>query len=309
MAAETLDFCHAQLPSATRLHSDMWSAIIDNHPDKGVAMLGSLAWKTSRVVARNGGPFSRFLYSAAVIYARSYKNLNYDMASNGEFLLLDRLGKLNIKVVFDVGANKGDYSKACLSRFPDAEIHAFEIVPATFKKLRANLASSGRVQLNDYGLSNATGTLEINYNPDHDGSSSLLNEVKAIHDAAWQKVPVRVSTGDEYVRDHPVPLIDLLKIDVEGAENLVLEGFRNTLTQGRISSIQFEFGLANIYSKFLLNDFWSLLGEHGFALGPIMPNGVDFKDYNPCDEDFQGTPNFFAVHKSRPDMISSVRRQ
>ena len=231
------------------------------------------------------------------------------MESNGELLLLDRLRKLNIKTVFDVGANRGDYSKACLSRFPDALIHAFEIVPATFNKLNANLASYGRVQLNEYGLSNTSGTLEINYNPDHDGASSLLDEVTVIHDASWRKVPVRVTTGDEYTDNKSISLIDLLKIDVEGAENLVLEGFRNTLAQGRISSIQFEFGLANIFSKFLLKDFWYLLGEHGFILGPIMPDGVDFKDYNPCDEDFQGTPNFFAVHKGCPDMISAVRRQ
>ena len=272
-------------------------------------MLGNLAWKVSRILARNGGPFSRFLYSAATIYSRSYKNLDYDMASNGEFLLLDRLSRLDIRIVFDIGANKGDYASACLSRFPDAFVHAFEIVPVTFRKLQDNLASLGRVRLNEYGLSNTTETLEINYNPDHDGASSLLSGIKAIHDDTWQRMPVRVTTGDEYVRDNSVPLIDILKIDVEGAENLVLEGFRDTLAQGRVSSIQFEFGLANIYSKFLLNDFWSLLGEHGFVLGPIMPNGVDFKDYDPHDEDFQGAPNYFAVHRDRADMIAAVRRQ
>ncbi len=272
-------------------------------------MFGNLAWKASRAVARSRGPLPRLLYSAATVYVRSYKNLNYDMTSNGEFLLLSRLARLNIRTVFDVGANQGAYVNACLSRFPNASIHAFEIAPPTFKKLHANLASSERVLLNAYGLSDTVGTLEINYNPDHDGASSLLNEVKEIHDARWQKVSVGVTTGDRYLSDHPVPLVDLLKIDVEGAENLVLEGFRDTLAQGRISSIQFEFGLANIYSKFLLNDFWKLLGGHGFVLGPIMPDGVDFKDYDPCDEDFQGTPNFFAVRKDRPDMISAVRRQ
>jgi FkbM family methyltransferase len=272
-------------------------------------MFGSLAWKMSRVVARSGGPFSRLLYSAATIYVRSYKNLDYDMTSNGEFRLLNRLGKLDTKTIFDVGANKGDYTQACLSSFPNAFVHAFEIAPATFKKLQANLSSSGRVRLNEFGLSDRSGTFDINYNPEHDGSSSLLSGVTAIHDSVWQKVPVRVTTGDDYVRDNLIPLIDLLKIDVEGAENLVLEGFRNTLAKGGVSSVQFEFGLANIYSKFLLNDFWNLLGGHGFVLGPIMPDGVEFKDYDPCDEDFQGTPNFFAVHKDRSDMISAVRRQ
>jgi hypothetical protein len=65
--------------------------------------------------------------------------------------------------------------------------------------------------------------------------------------------------------------------------------------------------MINIYSKFLLRDFWQFFSEHGFAIGPIMPNGVTFKDYNPRDENFQGPPNFLAVHKSRPMIIEAVK--
>jgi len=53
--------------------------------------------------------------------------------------------------------------------------------------------------------------------------------------------------------------------------------------------------MVNIYSKFLLKDFWDLFTRYDFVLGPIR---VDFKEYNTRDENFQGPPNFFAVHKS-----------
>jgi hypothetical protein len=38
-----------------------------------------------------------------------------------------------------------------------------------------------------------------------------------------------------------------------------------------------------------------------------MPKGVIFKDYNPRDEDFQGPPNFFAVHKTKSRLIDAVK--
>lgn len=259
------------------------------------------------MMAHNGGPMSRALFHAANVYVKTYNNLNYDMATNGENHVLNRLSGHDIKVVFDVGANKGEYTAACLSRFPNATIHAFEIVPATFEKLAAG-ATSPRIKLNSFGLANSSGRLSINYNPHDDGSSSLV-EGSSIHPGTWQKVEVDVVTGDDYCADQKVDSIDLLKIDVEGAENLVLEGFSKSFGSGRISSVQFEFGMVNIYSKFLLKDFWEFFRKHGFALGPIMPKGVDFKEYDSRHETFQGPPNFLAVHESKPKLIDAVKRK
>jgi hypothetical protein len=65
--------------------------------------------------------------------------------------------------------------------------------------------------------------------------------------------------------------------------------------------------MINIYAKFLLLDFWRVLTGHGFVLGPVMPRGVAFKSYDARDENFQGPPNFVAVHGSRPEIIAAVR--
>jgi hypothetical protein len=53
------------------------------------------------------------------------------MDNNGEYYVLDKLSNTTIDTVFDVGANNGDYTNACLSRFKNAKIHAFEIAPPT----------------------------------------------------------------------------------------------------------------------------------------------------------------------------------
>ncbi len=222
------------------------------------------ALHASRLVAQNCGPVSRLLYVGANAYVRSYKNLSYDMTSNGEFYILDRLSTKEISTIFDVGANVGDYTSACLGRFrsDDVTIHAFEPVPATFKKLSANVTSP-RVRRNAIGLSNCRQMIEISYNPLDDGLSSIVAGETLAGDlnqqGHWDKVQVEVTTGDEYCAENGLQSIDLLKIDVEGAENLVLEGFSGLLESKKISCIQFEFGMVNIYTKFLLKDFWDIL--------------------------------------------------
>ncbi|CAN7550204.1 FkbM family methyltransferase [Bosea sp. LjRoot9] len=271
-----------------------------------MSILRKTAWNTSRLIAQNGGAVSRALYKVANLYKKTYNNLNYDMNTNGEYYLLDRLSTAEMKTVLDVGANKGDYTLACLSRFKDANVHSFEIAPPTYQKLTNNV-SSKRVKLNNFGLSNKDGSFYLNYNPDDDGSSSLV-EGSNIHDGNWSKIQVNVIRGDDYCKNECINSVDLLKVDVEGAEHLVFDGFSESFEKNMISTVQFEFGMVNIYSKFLLKDFYDLFSKHGFVLGPVMPSGVDFKEYNTRDEDFQGPPNFFAVHKSKPRIIEAVKK-
>ncbi|MEA3147443.1 MAG: hypothetical protein QOI53_3005 [Verrucomicrobiota bacterium] len=268
--------------------------------------LRDVAWNINRLIAQNGGPISRVLFRAANLYVKTYKNLNYDMNTNGEYYILDCLKSQAILTVLDVGANKGEYTSACLSRFPHAEIHSFEIVPATYQKLITNVGTEKNVFLNNFGLSDTKGIVQINYNADDDGSSSII-EGSNIHNGQWEKVEVDVIKGDDYLVERNINSVDLLKVDVEGAEHLVLNGFSKSFENGRISAVQFEYGMVNIYSKFLLKDFWDLFSKYGFAIGPLMPRGVDFKEYNTRDEDFQGTPNFIAVHRSKINMIEAVR--
>lgn len=264
------------------------------------------AWNASRVIAHNGGIASRALYQAANLYRKAYNNLNYDMETNGEFNLMRKMEICSINTVFDVGANKGEYTQACLNNFARAKIHAFEIAPPTYRKLIANVKSD-RVIFNSFGLSNKKGSLVLNYSPDDDGSSSLVAG-SVIHHGEWEEIDVDVITGDDYCMQNNITAIDLLKVDVEGAEHLVFEGFSRTLSEENISAVQFEFGMVNIYSKFLLKDFYELFGRYGFIMGPVMPTGIDFRDYDTRDEDFQGPPNFFAVHKSRTDLIDVLRK-
>ena len=97
-----------------------------------------------------------------------------------------------------------------------------------------------------------------------------------------------------------------MKIDTEGHEYSVLEGFTQMFQQEKIGCIQFEYGYISILTKKLLIDFYELLTPHNFVIGKITPDGVKFKEYHLFDEDFQG-PDYLAVHKSRQDIIDTVK--
>jgi FkbM family methyltransferase len=194
--------------------------------------LKQVARTVSRRIARGRGPMSRALYKMATEYMKSYNNLDYDIETNGEIHILDCLTRVDIRTVFDVGANEGVYTRACISRFKNAEIHAFEIAPPTYEKLARNSALA-RGKLNNFGPSNSEGVIDPNYSQDDDGKSSLIGGGDIINEGSFRTMTANATTGDRYCQYNAIPSIDLLKIDVEGAEHLVLEGFTGSFERDR----------------------------------------------------------------------------
>lgn len=221
----------------------------------------------------------------------AYKNFNYDAHSNGEeFLLRDVLAPKNPRVIVDVGANDGGWALLAARYCPGATVHAFEIVPKTANLCAQSTADERRIILNRVGLSDVSGSVNVKSFSDHTHSSTLDYP----HDLPFENISAKVIAGDDYLAEHNLPQIDLLKIDVEGAENKVIAGFNTALRAGRIKMIQFEYGRANILSKFLLKDWYDLLTPLGYRIGKLYPGHIDFKPYDLKDEDFIG-PNYVAI--------------
>jgi len=249
----------------------------------------------------NFGFISKILrFSITYIYKIS-KNLNYDIYTNGEALVLKRISSLKLGIIFDVGANQGEWAKMVSEISNSSNIYSFEIVPKTFLKLQNLTKNSDKINTYNFGLSNLTGKVTINFSDEDDKLSSLVAG-KEIHNINWEKIDCDVMRGDDFCVQNKIESIDFLKIDTEGSENLVLEGFDEMFKNNKIGIVQFEYGMTNIYSKFLLIDFYKYFQKYNFKVGKIMPNGVDFSDYNPDLEDFIG-PNFIAVNQNFPEVI------
>lgn len=228
---------------------------------------------------------------------------------SGETWMLEQIGKnCSMKTIFDVGSNIGEWTKLAKKNIKEAEFHTFELSPNTYKKLLNNNVIDDRVVANSFGLSDAIKEVSYKYCPDADVLSTALAEMlpgtqSGIH-YEWC-IGLTVS-GDFYMNSRKIDYIDLLKIDVEGIENLVLFGFKEALANQKIACLQFEFGLANIISKWLLIDYYKLLTPLGYKIAALDNSGkLVFKDYNLTMENFY-IPNYVAVHESRQDIISAL---
>ena len=235
-------------------------------------------------------------------YSQEYARKEFNL--HGEDWILSHLmvHQANLKVILDVGSNIGEWTKMAREFHPKSEIHTFEIVYNTYKKLLSNVFATetdNKIIPNGFGLSDSCGTLRMKWRKDHDVVSTYLDKL-AVENFEWRDCIV--FTGDQYLSSRGIDYVDFLKIDVEGAEGKVLEGFRETLKQGKIGIIQFEYGLAAILSKFLLVDAYELLRPYGYILGRLHQGRIDFKEYHLLDEDFStkgSSQDYVAVHHSK----------
>src|SRR5262245_9306748 len=123
--------------------------------------MGQLLRSVVRSVSQRGGRGSRELYKLARRYSLLYENFNYNARTNGEYWLVSRLTQFDLQTIFDVGANRGDWSEHCAKLFPAARIHSFEIVPDTAEKLEARTDGTSNVIVNRFGLSDSSGNVSI----------------------------------------------------------------------------------------------------------------------------------------------------
>ncbi len=150
--------------------------------------------------------------------------------------------------VFDVGANVGELT-LLFSRFAaGGSIHAFEASRAAFEKLEivCRAANGRNITLNHLALADKKGSIRLHVYDD-DYLSFNTQGVRKIKECGLEVEPIGIEetsavTVDDYCEEKGIEQIDLLKIDVEGAELQVMKGARRMLKSKRIACLTFEFG-------------------------------------------------------------------
>jgi FkbM family methyltransferase len=166
---------------------------------------------------------------------------------------------------FDVGANIGLITLAVGARRPDISIVAFEPDPINAARWRHNLELNGGPDavLEEVALGNASGRAEL-VRGDESGWSYIAG--------ANSEQGVEVVTLDAYVRTREIPVIDAVKIDVEGYELFVLQGAASVLEDRRIRSIVCELDESLLERNgHTRGDVISLLRGFGYRARPIPP--------------------------------------
>jgi FkbM family methyltransferase len=217
------------------------------------------------------------------------------VTSNGEGWLLHRLlaahartGQDRSFVVFDVGANVGDYTRATLSAARQERcgvvVHAFEPSPHNIQRLRVDFGSEPAVRIVGAALSDRNGEASLYGGRDGSSQASLVARERTSPIAATVTVPlVRLENYLEGLGEYPV---DLLKLDVEGSELAVLKGLGDRLRPDIIDVIQFEYGGTAIDAGTTLRDLYRLLGAHGYVLAKLFPDAIETRGYYPWMEHY-----------------------
>jgi len=231
----------------------------------------------------------RQAYLGAEKYVHEYgAEDNGDMQTNGEFRLLEKNSRL-FGVVFDVGANLGDWSSRFISLKSKQEddnfqIHCFEPAPETFCLLKSKNFPKN-VFLNNFGLCDATGKRSMFILGAESGGHSFYRNFEgdswnpSVNKKYGTKREIFVETLDYYCSTRGIASIDFLKVDTEGAEVAVLLGARNLIKNSAIAVIQFEYNGCWIEAKRFLKDVFDAFEGLPYAFYKIFPNELKRIDY------------------------------
>ena len=126
--------------------------------------------------------------------------------------------------VLDVGANIGVVSVLAAGAVPAGRVFAFEPAPGNLRHLEANVAPLPHVEIVPVAVGSADTTLRFDVNDAYPAGAHLAVD-------GGVEVPCRAL--DSWAGDEALTRVDLLKIDVEGAEPLVLDGARETIRRHR----------------------------------------------------------------------------
>jgi FkbM family methyltransferase len=241
--------------------------------------------------------FNRLLYRCS-LSGMGVLNYENDIVSGERKFLAKRVSTIKNAVVFDVGANIGDYTKAVLSVNRDASVYAFEPHPVTYTRLCQNLEGRN-VALMNVAVGDAEGDMLLYDYESQDGSahaSVYRDVIENIHKKKSLSHSVKVLSVDDFSAKNDIENIALLKIDTEGNEFSVLRGAKNMIARGSIDMIHFEFNEMNVSSRTFFRDFWDMLADYNFyrLLGSGM---VKLSDYSPVYCEIFAFQNIVAIRK------------
>ena len=179
-------------------------------------------------------------------------------------------------ICIDVGANIGAITLMMASLANKGEVHCFEPVPQNYKFLEQNIHSNNikNTTLNNLGLFSKEKTLTFHYVEEFAGGAYY--SPLGVSDIRETLVNVECLTLDKYIHDHSdiIPRVNLIKIDVEGAEEDVLVGAYNTIKKYSPDLI-IEFNPAaslNFYGKDMRGVYDKIV-DFGYQVNLIIRSG------------------------------------
>ncbi|MBK8515220.1 MAG: FkbM family methyltransferase [Saprospiraceae bacterium] len=140
-------------------------------------------------------------------------------------------------IVFDVGANIGEYSVLCFESFKEkSKIFSFEPSHSAFLKFKENTKYIKSIFAINQGLGETGGKMTLYSNKKSSGLASVYKR-NLIHFGINmdQMEEISITTIDKVSEENKITSIDFLKLDVEGHEISVLKGATKMISEKELN--------------------------------------------------------------------------
>jgi FkbM family methyltransferase len=197
---------------------------------------------------------------------------NCNSKLNGEYKFFMEI-KDKINTIFDIGCRSD-------SEFIEftGEVHYFDPVNEFIENLKTQKNINKASYFNNFGL--GEDNKELYYYPRYQSFYDRINSCSVSDDS--NKIVLHIKKGKDYIISNNIQNIDFLKIDTEGYELNVLQGFEDYLENIKI--IQFEYGGTFLDNNTKLIDIINYLEQKGFYKFSYLTNYgteiiTDFTDH------------------------------
>jgi FkbM family methyltransferase len=188
------------------------------------------------------------------------------------------LRRRGIRTVLDIGANEGQFAREVRSTLPTAAIYSFEPLPGPVAKMRTLMRGDRNFEAFQLALGDKNGWAEFEEN-DFSAASSLL-PVAARTLQAWpqtagrRKTTVEVQTLDSWAEGRRIEGPYLVKLDVQGYEDKVIEAGRGVIRGAEV--VISEVSFVELYkNQALFDTIHRLMAGLGFRLQGMIQNGYE----------------------------------
>lgn len=183
--------------------------------------------------------------------------------------------------IFDIGAHVGKISLKYNKLFPNSSIYSFEPFQESFLSLKQNTLTYKNIKPFNIGLGEYVGTSKFHSNI-HEQTNSIL----ATHEEGnsnWgnknilstkEVLDIELTTLDQIVAEENIKKIDILKLDVQGAEHKVMAGAKKIIEKGMVSLIYTEIITIPTYQNQKdLDQVLKMYRQYGFELFNMYNSG------------------------------------
>lgn len=208
----------------------------------------------------------------------------------------------------DIGANYGWYTTLFASVVKESgQVHSFEPVPVTFAELKRNhelMGSPANVKINNVAVGDEPGTITLNFfEGEPTGHASIATKGAAPSDS----FECEMITVDSYLEKNQIRKVDFVKVDIEGAELMMLKGAKSLFANGKLPIILMEMALAQSSNfGYLPNDLIQFIAEYGeydfFKVEELHHKLVRIDGFEPGDVG----ANVFCVPRDASERIRKV---